>query len=160
MKKIKDCDSCAKNSYLCDVLHETDKDCPAWESRESLHDGCIECFYYDSPDCEYPCSDCKGMADRDEYNNRFDLFTSYPIYNMKTDPVNHPSHYTQGKIECIDAMESAFGIAKTATYCHINAFKYLWRMEHKNGVEDLKKAVWYLNKEVELLEKKDGETNA
>ena len=67
-----------------------------------------------------------------------------------TDSVNHPSHYTQGTIECIDAMVAAFGKNSVADYCLINAFKYLWRSEHKNGREDLEKAIWYLKKRLEL----------
>lgn len=45
--------------------------------------------------------------------------------NILPDVVNHPSHYTQGNIECIDAMKSAFGAAQLATYCKIAAFKYI-----------------------------------
>lgn len=66
------------------------------------------------------------------------------------DSVNHPAHYTQGDIECIDAMISAFGEEEVKTYCKINAFKYVWRTDYKNGTEDVKKAVWYLNKFLEL----------
>ena len=66
------------------------------------------------------------------------------------DNVNHPNHYCQGGVECIDAMEAAFGKKELATYCKIAAFKYIWRLEHKNGIEDVKKAIWYLNKYVEL----------
>lgn len=66
------------------------------------------------------------------------------------DSVNHPAHYTQGDIECIDAMISAFGKDAVKTYCKINAFKYIWRTDYKNGTEDVKKAVWYLNKFLEL----------
>lgn len=68
--------------------------------------------------------------------------------------VNHPSHY-QGSIECIDAMVAAFGNDDTAMFCRINAFKYVWRAGKKASntqTQDLKKAVWYLNKAVELLE--------
>lgn len=72
----------------------------------------------------------------------------------QTEQVNHPSHY-QGTIECIDAMVAAFGSEDTAMFCRINAFKYVWRAGKKTNntqVQDLKKAVWYLNKAVELLE--------
>lgn len=65
-------------------------------------------------------------------------------------PVLHPSHYTQGNIQCIDAMESAFGKEAVATWCKLNSFKYIWRSEHKNGMEDIDKAIWYLNKFKEL----------
>lgn len=69
-----------------------------------------------------------------------------PTYN----PVSHPSHYTQGGIECIQAMEAAYGKETTAHFCICNAFKYLWRTEHKNGKEDIDKAIWYLTKYKEL----------
>ncbi len=65
-------------------------------------------------------------------------------------PVTHPSHYTQGNIQCIDAMESAFGKEALATWCKLNAFKYIWRADHKNGKEDIDKSIWYLNKYKEL----------
>lgn len=73
-----------------------------------------------------------------------------PCDEAENDVVNHPSHYTQGNIECIDAMKSAFGSEELAVYCKIAAFKYIWRCEHKNGSEDVKKAAWYLNKYIEL----------
>ena len=60
--------------------------------------------------------------------------------------VEHPSHYTQGGIECIDAMESAFGKEAVKNFCICNAFKYIWRFKSKNGIEDVDKAIWYLNK--------------
>lgn len=66
------------------------------------------------------------------------------------DNVNSPAHYTQGGIECIDAMVSAFGAEAVKTYCKINAFKYIWRTDLKNGVEDIAKADWYLKKYLEL----------
>lgn len=71
---------------------------------------------------------------------------------MKKDNVNHPAHYTQGKVECIDAMESAFGAAALAVYCRIAAFKYLWRSSKKGAeMEDLQKAAWYIDKAIRLL---------
>lgn len=60
------------------------------------------------------------------------------------DPVYKPFHYTQGDIECIDAMVAAFGEYHTAIYCKLNAFKYLWRADLKNPDQDIKKAIWYL----------------
>lgn len=67
------------------------------------------------------------------------------------DVVNHPSHYTNGKVECIDALESAT-VGKTGieAVCVANVIKYLWRYEDKNGLEDIKKAQWYLNKLIEV----------
>lgn len=63
------------------------------------------------------------------------------------DNVNHPSHYEgHTSIDCIDAMILTFGVKRTAEYCVQNAYKYIWRHKYKNGIEDLKKAEWYLNK--------------
>ena len=71
-------------------------------------------------------------------------------YTENTNNVNHPSHYNKGNIECIDAMVSAYGKDTVSDFCICNAFKYIWRYKYKNGIEDLKKAQWYLNKVVEL----------
>lgn len=69
------------------------------------------------------------------------------------DKIN-PSYYNEGNVSCIEAMESAFGTEAVAAFCKCNAFKYLWRSDHKNGIEDLKKALWYLNKLLEILKYK------
>lgn len=69
--------------------------------------------------------------------------------DAKPDPVNRPAHYTSGGIECIDAMQAAFGDETVKDFCLCNAFKYLWRHRQKNGVEDLKKCQWYLNRLIE-----------
>lgn len=70
-----------------------------------------------------------------------------------TDNVNHPSHYTQGGVECIDAITAAT-VNKTGieAVCTANVIKYLWRYEAKNGLEDVKKAQWYLNRLIAELE--------
>lgn len=69
---------------------------------------------------------------------------------LMSDAVNHPSHYTSGKIECIDALESATeGLTGIEAVCTANAIKYLWRWKRKNGTEDLKKAKWYIDKLIE-----------
>ncbi len=66
------------------------------------------------------------------------------------DPVNNPEHYTYGRVECIDAMIDTQGVDAVIDFCKCNAFKYLWRHKHKNGLEDLEKAEWYLKKAIEL----------
>ena len=68
------------------------------------------------------------------------------------DNVNHPSHYEKScSLECIDVMEAMFGPERLIIFCLMNAFKYLWRHKNKNGMEDLNKAKWYLNKATETL---------
>lgn len=66
------------------------------------------------------------------------------------DMVNHPGHYETGKFECIDVMVETQGVEAVKDFCICNAFKYLYRHKNKNGNEDVKKAIWYLNKFLEL----------
>lgn len=60
--------------------------------------------------------------------------------------VNHPAHYNSGKYECIDVMRDVFGKEAVDNFCLLNAFKYIWRAGRKNGKEDIKKAIWYLER--------------
>ncbi len=70
------------------------------------------------------------------------------------DMVNHPPHYTQGGIECIDALEAATAdLTGIEAVCTANAIKYLWRWKGKNGVEDLRKAKWYIDRLIKKAEK-------
>ena len=72
------------------------------------------------------------------------------------DNVNSPGHYTNGDIECIDAIRSALGPSDFVSFCQGNAIKYLWRFKHKGkSVEDLEKAIWYTNR---AKEEYTGET--
>lgn len=74
-----------------------------------------------------------------------------------SDNINHPAHYTQGGIECIDAIEAAVGeLSGIEAVCTGNAIKYLWRWRKKNGIEDLKKARWYINRLIEREKRNDG----
>lgn len=72
---------------------------------------------------------------------------------IMADMVNHPSHYTQGGIECIDALEAAtINLKGIEAVCTANAIKYLWRWKEKGGIEDLEKSKWYIDR----LIKKDN----
>lgn len=68
------------------------------------------------------------------------------------DPVNHPAHYNAhpSGIECIQVVEHmGFNIG--------NAVKYLWRADHKgDALEDLRKAAWYVQREIERRTKGEG----
>jgi len=77
--------------------------------------------------------------------------------DVTKDNVNHPDHYTHGKVECIDALEAATTeLQGIEAVCTANIIKYLWRWKQKNGVEDLRKAQWYQNKLIEKeLEKEN-----
>lgn len=60
-----------------------------------------------------------------------------------SDPVRSPSHYTQGGIECIDAIRAALTPEEFRGYCKGNVIKYAWRERLKGGNEDLRKAEAY-----------------
>ncbi|UPU16031.1 hypothetical protein OTAKU_00420 [Serratia phage vB_SmaM-Otaku] len=70
------------------------------------------------------------------------------------DMVSAPPHYNQAGIECIDAITAATsGKSGIEAVCVANVVKYLWRYELENGVEDVKKARWYLDRLIGELEK-------
>ena len=75
------------------------------------------------------------------------------------DPVNNPEHYASGGIECIDAMEAAYGTEVAMHFCQGNMFKYMWRFPKKNGEQDLQKANWYREKYLELKKRLDKENS-
>lgn len=76
-----------------------------------------------------------------------------------SDPINHPKHYTNSPatcsqcgqgIECID-------VTQHMDFCLGNATKYIWRCDDKGAtIEDLRKAVWYINRKIALLEKQQS----
>lgn len=79
-----------------------------------------------------------------------------PNASANADNVNHPKHYESGKFECIDVMIETQGVEAVKGFCLCNAFKYLYRHNHKNGVEDIKKARWYIDKYIELTDQDSG----
>ena len=79
-------------------------------------------------------------------------------FEIKTDNVNHPNHYTRGGIECIKAIEASMTPEGFQDYCKGNVEKYIWRWREKNGLEDLKKAQVYLSWMIESVEKQEGTT--
>ena len=74
--------------------------------------------------------------------------------DSEADQINHPSHYTYGKHECIDEMQILFGREAVIDYCKLAAYKYKYRQGHKGTSEDAKrdreKADWYISKAEEL----------
>lgn len=66
---------------------------------------------------------------------------------QQDDIINRPAHYTAGKVECIDAIEAAtVNLKGIEAVCTANVIKYVWRWKLKGGVEDLRKAEWYLRR--------------
>lgn len=105
-----------------------------------------------------PVSDLKGLnvrfASPEEVREFMrGLFEEGRLLHQGFDTINKPSHYADSKIECIDAMEAAFGVEAVMHFCLCNSFKYIFRSKKKNGTEDIKKAMWYENKYLELEKK-------
>lgn len=73
-------------------------------------------------------------------------------FEDEEDVVNHPAHYENDKYQCIEVMEDIYGTEAVMNFCICNAFKYIWRFQKKNGIEDIRKAQWYINKYLELVE--------
>tara|TARA_R110000822_G_scaffold167962_3_gene308102 strand:- start:1075 stop:1332 length:258 start_codon:yes stop_codon:yes gene_type:complete len=70
------------------------------------------------------------------------------LFTKSEDVVNQPSHYTQGEIECIEAMKACASEEEFRGYLRLSHFKYNWRMKHKHEkpLEDAMKAQWYWNR--------------
>ena len=75
---------------------------------------------------------------------------------VKEDLVNHPSHYVDGAIECIEAIEAELTTEEYRGYLKGNIAKYVWRERHKGGTESLKKAQWYLERLIQMDEAQKG----
>jgi hypothetical protein len=78
------------------------------------------------------------------------LSVNSPNYKQQ-ETVNSPYHYSQGEIECIDAIKAALSKEEFKGFLKGNILKYLWREDKKGGVIDLQKAQYYLNYLVDLL---------
>ena len=106
---------------------------------------CCNCLHTNKLGSEEPCVKCKGTAlifseERDDRPNFWE-----PVH----DPVNHPSHYTKGKIEVAD-----FIADQKLNFDRGNAVKYVCRAGSKDPskeIQDLEKAIWYINHEIKML---------
>lgn len=73
-----------------------------------------------------------------------------------TDTVNSPTHYTSANIKCTCGKEiECIDVVENLEFNAGNIIKYVWRHKHKNGLEDLKKARWYLERLIKKEEKKN-----
>lgn len=78
--------------------------------------------------------------------------TVEPEPTVEPDPVNHPEHYTHGGIECIDAITAAVcELPGTEAWLVGQVIKYIWRYKWKNGLEDLSKARFYLDRLIDTI---------
>ena len=109
---------------------------------------CSGCRYEGLSGSEKPCVDCKGLKG-EQFPDLYEPADS--AEQEQHDEVNHPSHYCQeGGMECIDEMILVFGIVPTMHFCLLNVWKYRKRAVFKDGLKDLQKADWYMNKYNEL----------
>ena len=105
----------------------------------------IKCNYTEKtcPDTTKDCQNC-------------DIYKNAVMKFEQNDPVNHPAHYTAGGIECIDAIAAALTSQNDpmAAWLTDQCLKYLWRWPLKNGLEDLKKTRFYLDRLIKYIEEK------
>lgn len=111
---------------------------------------CENCKYKDVSAFSRPCIMCKYSF---EYGtSQFDMNESFFEPANAEDAEREEIDHYAGKIECIDAMLETMGRDDVRAFCLCNAFKYLWRCKkkHETPEEDVEKAVWYLQKYLEL----------
>ena len=89
----------------------------------------------------------------DKGNSAISVDDLLPMGNLVGDNVDHPSHYGNGSIECIEYLEDFLSREEFIGYLRGNIGKYMHRWRYKNGLEDLRKAEWYLKKLIEVMEK-------
>lgn len=95
----------------------------------------------------------KSCADLEKEDNIDDIKSRFEKYQK--DNIN-PDHYkSETSLECIEEMEIIFGRDAVIDFCRCNAWKYIWRWKYKNGIEDLKKAKWYLERAYNMLDGND-----
>ena len=96
------------------------------------------------------CENCGGNQYRRTSNGM--IVQCECISDETYDVVNRPAHYARGEIECIDAIKSAVkDLDGFDAYGTGTVIKYVWRHAHKNGVEDLRKARWFLDVMIEEM---------
>lgn len=114
---------------------------------------CKKCKHKDVSPFWHPCMECKHSFVRGtcQYDNSESFFEPANAEDAERQDVNHPSHYA-GKFECIEVMLDTMGTEDVKGFCLCNAFKYLWRckQKHETPKEDVEKAIWYLEKYLDL----------
>lgn len=128
------------NSYLSQIETGDKRNIPSPETLEKL---------WEPLGVNY--SDLLEMAGYKDLAAGVKLRESAPVAiipaQAPVDYINQPAHYRAGKIECIDAIEAAVtGLEGVEAVYTAQVLKYIWRWKHKNGIEDLQKAEWYLKR--------------
>lgn len=163
------------------LSNNANKDDETFQPIDLDEDACPYNYNLPDSDCNITCKECwknevKDIKFKDDIES-FDIYDSMqedlnrferkmkedkevvlPLEKVPKeliDNVNHPSHYTHGKIETIDKIEDVLGLEGFQAYCVGNAIKYLDRYKLKNGFEDIKKAKRYLEFYIEKTEGKE-----
>lgn len=113
----------------------------------------FSCPNYKLPDSKYCQQHYEEMMAKWDFSKIDDDFGNGPFVTMPQDNVNNPSHYGQGKIEAIEYISDFLTPEEYQGYLRGNIAKYLHRFPYKNGVEDLRKASWYLDRLIKEVEK-------
>lgn len=120
----------------------------------SVRKSCANCKHYQEGFCNY--AEGGGVGCLTTELERWELSEDAKADLLhdaepEHDAVFHPSHYTSCVIECIDCIKAALG-ENFMGFLIGNVIKCAYRYKDKNGVEDLKKARWYLDRAVKELE--------
>lgn len=144
----------------------------ALEKNVECHDCALKDILYEYDEtlgyeCQNDCVECKKVSLeqieklkqslKSKTSDTSSDASSETRKELDKDDVNHPSHYNVHKHECIDEMIALFGVDETMAFCKLNAHKYRYRVGAKDGEareKDLAKADWYIDKFMELKEKK------
>lgn len=117
--------------------------------------GCDNCPIGRVPNMRNHCEAVQFEDMTDEYLKFYAFFLGVNLEDEE-DPVNRPSHYTAGGIECIDAIAASMTPTEYAGFLKGQVLKYVWRYRLKGKpAEDLKKARFYLDRLIQITEKED-----
>lgn len=140
------------------------KGCNSCPNGDAAAARCIPCEFNIMPDYEledflkrFEAAKLKKMSSHDFAVAVAERAAQREL-NAEKDNVNHPKHYElPNGLECIDVLLATQGKDFVMGFCLCNAMKYLYRHKRKNGVEDIKKARWYIDKYLELEAEGRGE---
>jgi hypothetical protein len=134
-------------------------DCSNCKDYLSSENKCGDCKHYNKKhrhcylksESEFIADLCPACNDYEEKRGKKQKNAASEIWKAQNhDAVNHPNHYCKGGVECLDAIKAALG-DKYEGFLAGNVLKYVYRYPDKNGVEDCKKALFYLDKLIEEL---------
>lgn len=165
----KEIDYFSKNGFINDLEEEHITDADAESTKpftKAVKTKCLNpnCGYEmaishsDSvvPYANYKCPCCgSGMSKPFDYSKPKELIQKAQEVveeAKKHDVVNNPNHYKRGEIECFEALKASMTKEQFLGHLKATAIAYLWRYDLKNGLEDVKKAKWYVDKMVKELE--------